>query len=124
MGTNGGWHTGPSSSRLCLPPHLLLLWPGLCTKVAVYRGRWQLTPALSHLSKEQWRLHQLACHLVRLIEACGFRKDGDLCSIKSPFDDVIEGCMAGMTPLTESTMESIHAAVLHVHHCSAVTTLM
>ena len=30
---------------------------------------------------------------------------GDLCSVKSPLDDVIEGCMVGITAFAESAMK-------------------
>ena len=55
-----------STAELCLPPLSLPLWQGLYVKVQVLLSRWHLEPAYSHLSKEQWRLHQVACHLTDL----------------------------------------------------------
>ena len=42
---------------------------------------------------------------IRSIEACGLQMAGDLCSVKSPLDDVIEGCMVGMMAFAESAMK-------------------
>ena len=52
--------------QMCVLGLLLSLfttWQGLCVKVPVRLSRWHLKPAHFHLSKEQWRLHQVACHL-------------------------------------------------------------
>ena len=73
------------------------------------------TPALTHLPKKQWRLYREACHPI----GRGLQIVGDL---YNSLDDVIDGCMAGMTAFAESAMKSMRAMVIHLR--SGVMTLM